>query len=212
MHAAISPDGRTLAFVTDEPDHQRLMVKDLSAGSALELFRADSVDNLGWSPDGALVTFYRRGIYGVPRFGGQPRFVAGGAYYAWSPDGSRIAAADGAEGAIRIGQVGSGQMHRVAIEDLGLLHDIDWSRQSDRLAILSRDKQRLSVIWIVTPDGKGMRRLYSDAMTLQSARWSPAGTRCTACARETKYASPQGSCCRQRLSCTASAPVGSPPD
>ena len=172
--AAISPDGRTIAFVTDEPDHQRLMVKDLSVGSALELFRADSVANLGWSPDGALVTFYRRGIYGVPRFGGQPRFVAGGAYYAWSPDGSRIAAADGAEGAIRIGQVG-GQMHRVAIEDVGLLHDIDWSRQSDRLAILSRDKQRLSVIWIVTPDGKSIRRLYSDAMTLQSPRWSPTG-------------------------------------
>ena len=103
-------------------------------------------------------------------------------------------------------------MHRVAIEDLGLLHDIDWSRQSDRLAILSRDKQRLSVIWIVTPDGKGMRRLYSDAMTLQSARWSPAGDAVYCLrTRDEGTGSPQGSSCRQRLSCTASAPVGSPP-
>ncbi|HWZ98561.1 MAG TPA: DNA-binding protein [Candidatus Dormibacteraeota bacterium] len=108
--AAVSRDGHFVAFLSDRDGQMDVWVTqigsgqfhNLTHGSAPELVNP-SVRTLGFSPDGALVTFWVRkqsgsassgadiGIWGVPTLGGQPSpYLEGAAEYAWSQDGTRL--------------------------------------------------------------------------------------------------------------------------
>lgn len=107
--AAISRDGHFVAFLSDRDGPMDVWVTqvgtgefhNLTHGSALELVNP-SVRTLGFTPDGALVTFWVRrpggssgndiSIWAVPTLGGQPRpYLEGAAELDWSHDGSRLA-------------------------------------------------------------------------------------------------------------------------
>ena len=107
--AAVSRDGHFVAFLSDRDGQMDVWVAqvgsgefhNLTRGSAPELVNP-SVRTLGFSPDGAFVTFWARsknssssgdiGIWAVPTLGGQPRpYLEGAAEYDWSRDGSRLA-------------------------------------------------------------------------------------------------------------------------
>ena len=107
--AAVSRDGHFVAFLSDRDGQMDVWVAqvgsgefhNLTRGSAPELVNP-SVRTLGFSPDGAFVTFWARsknssssgdiGIWAVPTLGGQPRpYLEGAAEYDWSGDGSRLA-------------------------------------------------------------------------------------------------------------------------
>jgi len=75
--------------------------QNLTRGAAPEIVNP-SVRALGFSPDGALVTFWARGrggssqpdigVWAVPLLGGQPRpYLDGVAEFDWSSDGARLA-------------------------------------------------------------------------------------------------------------------------
>ena len=50
---ALSPDGKSVAFVTGKQDQgQRLMLQDLEGGQAIELSKASVFWDPRWSPDG----------------------------------------------------------------------------------------------------------------------------------------------------------------
>lgn len=107
----VSPDGRTLALVTDAPDPFR---RDLTLGFLSTKGGAVSVPNLSevsplghsdpaWSPDGRTVAFtynQRSGAIGSPRIAlytvatRKMRFLTGPGFArpSWSPDGRWIAA------------------------------------------------------------------------------------------------------------------------
>lgn len=106
--AAISADGRFVAFLSDRAGRMDVWLtqvgsgqfQDLTRGSAPELVNP-SIRTLGFSPDGALVTFWARGrtgsdppdigIWAVPLLGGPPRpYLEGAAEYAWTQDGARL--------------------------------------------------------------------------------------------------------------------------
>jgi Tol biopolymer transport system component len=105
--AAVSRDGKFVAFLSDRDGHTDVWVTqpgsgqfhNLTHGSAPELINP-SVRALGFSPDGSLVTFWVRqptdaiaqiGVWAVPTLGGEPRpYLEGTAEYDWSNDGSRI--------------------------------------------------------------------------------------------------------------------------
>jgi Tol biopolymer transport system component len=106
--AAVSRDGHLVAFLSDRDGPMDVWVTqvgsgqfhNLTRGSALGLVNP-SVRNLGFSPDGSLVTFWVRrqdgssggniDIWGVPTLGGQPRpYLEGVAEFDWSRDGSRL--------------------------------------------------------------------------------------------------------------------------
>jgi Tol biopolymer transport system component len=106
--AAISRDGHLVAFLSDRDGPTDVWVTqigsgefhNLTGGSGLELVNP-SIRTLGFSPDGALVTFWVRrqdgssagniSIWAVPTLGGQPRpYLDGVAEFDWSPDGSRL--------------------------------------------------------------------------------------------------------------------------
>ena len=107
--AAVSRDGHFVAFLSDRDGQMDVWVAqvgsgefhNLTRGSAPELVNP-SVRTLGFSPDGAFVTFWARSknssnsgdisIWAVPTLGGQPRpYLEGAAEYDWSGDGSRLA-------------------------------------------------------------------------------------------------------------------------
>jgi Tol biopolymer transport system component len=107
--AAVSRDGQFVAFLSDRDGRMDVWVTqvgsgqfhNLTRGSAPELVNP-SIRTLGFSPDGAFVTFWVRkandssggeiGIWAVPTLGGSPKpYLEGVAEFDWSHDGSRLA-------------------------------------------------------------------------------------------------------------------------
>ncbi|MGC1485417.1 MAG: hypothetical protein WA789_16610 [Candidatus Acidiferrum sp.] len=106
--AAVSRDGQFVAFLSDRDGQMDVWVTqvgsgqfhNLTHGSAPELVNP-SIRTLGFSPDGAFVTFWVRkhngsstseiSIWAVPTLGGQPKpYLEGVAEFDWSHDGSRL--------------------------------------------------------------------------------------------------------------------------
>ncbi|HEX5474659.1 MAG TPA: hypothetical protein VFX12_08375 [Vicinamibacterales bacterium] len=105
--AALSRDGRFVAFLSKHDGPTDIWLTqigsgrfhNLTHGRASELLNP-SVRMLGFTPDGAFVTFWARqagreaggiGVWAVPALGGEPRpLLAGVAECDWSPDGSRL--------------------------------------------------------------------------------------------------------------------------
>jgi Tol biopolymer transport system component len=107
--AAVSRDGQFVAFLSDQDGKMDVWVTqvgsgvfhNLTRGTAPELVNP-SVRTLGFSPDGAFVTFWVRksngssggdiSIWAVPTLGGQPKpYLDGVAEFDWSRDGSQLA-------------------------------------------------------------------------------------------------------------------------
>ncbi|MEO8258392.1 MAG: DNA-binding protein [Acidobacteriota bacterium] len=106
--AAISPDGRLAAFLSDRDGQMDVWMTrlgsgqfhNLTAGTAPELVNG-SVRTLGFTPDGALVTYWVRrpdgkqgaaiGVWSVPTQGGTSTpYLDSAAEFDWSRDGSRL--------------------------------------------------------------------------------------------------------------------------
>lgn len=102
--AALSRDGRFVAFLSNRDGRTNVWVTQIGAGQFYNLTAGaggelvnPSVRTLGFSPDGAMVTFWRRtpdgeiGIWSAPVLGGAPRpYLEGVAEYDWSNDGKRL--------------------------------------------------------------------------------------------------------------------------
>ena len=94
---AMSPDGRQLAWSSDQSGHAEIYVRSLDADGDARQITADGMENVepAWSPDGRWIAYHsriRRGIWVMPAGGGTPRRLAEfGSRPAWSPDGRRIA-------------------------------------------------------------------------------------------------------------------------
>ncbi len=106
--AAVSRDGSFVAFLSDRAGRMDVWISQVGTGQFYNLTRGrvqelvnPSVRTLGFSPDGALVTFWARGaerssagdisIWAIPTLGGQPRpYLEGVAEFDWSNDGSRV--------------------------------------------------------------------------------------------------------------------------
>jgi Tol biopolymer transport system component len=106
--AALSRDGRFVAFLSDRDGRVDVWVSQVGSGQFYNLTRDTarelvnpSLRTLGFSPDGTLVTFWARSpagegqsnisVWGAPVLGGPPRpYLDGAAEYDWSSDGARL--------------------------------------------------------------------------------------------------------------------------
>jgi Tol biopolymer transport system component len=106
--AAVSRDGNFVAFQSDRDGRLDVWVTQVGTGRFYNLTRGNSADianpsvrELGFSPDGTLVTFWARrhdgsksgdiGVWAVPILGGQPRpYLEGVAEFDWSSNGSLV--------------------------------------------------------------------------------------------------------------------------
>jgi|HubBroStandDraft_6_1064221.scaffolds.fasta_scaffold14155_1 Tol biopolymer transport system component len=107
--AAVSRDGQFIAFLSDRGGRTDVWVTQVGSGRFHNLTRGldgelvnPSIRELGFSPDGSLVTFWLRrqsgppgediSVWAVPTLGGEPRpYLEGAAEVTWSPDGNRLA-------------------------------------------------------------------------------------------------------------------------
>ena len=107
--AAVSRDGNFVTFLSDRDGPMDVWVTQVGSGQFHNLTHGSmpglanpSIRTLGFSPDGAFVTFWVRkqdgssagdiSIWAVPTLGGQPRlYLEGAAEYDWSHDGSQLA-------------------------------------------------------------------------------------------------------------------------
>ena len=102
--AAVSRDGRLVAFLSDRAGPMDVWITQVGSGEFHNLTHGaatgmvnPSIRNLGFSPDGSLVTYWTRrqggdiSVWAVPALGGEPRpYLQGVAEYDWSHDGSRL--------------------------------------------------------------------------------------------------------------------------
>ena len=106
--AAVSSDGRFVAFLSDRDGAVDVWVTQVGTGQFHNLTRGrvrdivnPSIRALGFSPDAALVTFWARGakgpgtadigVWAIPVLGGAPRpYLEGAAEFDWSHDGTRL--------------------------------------------------------------------------------------------------------------------------
>jgi len=179
-YPALSPDGRSVAYVTGKPRKgQRLMLQDLKGGQAIEISKASRIGNPRWSPDGAeLAAFWedpqQAGIFLIPRLGGRPRHIAEGISLCWSPGGGQIAALRPAEHGFWIVDKVTGSATRVHLNGFRWTLDLDWSAASNFLAVLTELEDGRRAIWTVHPDGSQQRKVIEED-GLDSPRWSAAG-------------------------------------
>ena len=105
--AAISRDGRFVAFRSDRDGRMDVWVTQVGTGKFYNLTQGAETDiansslrTLGFTPDGSLVTYWRRvidsagthiGMWAAPVLGGPPRpYLDGVAEADWSADGTRL--------------------------------------------------------------------------------------------------------------------------
>ncbi len=91
-----SPDGKTVAFVSEEHGASRIWLLQLASGQQTALTEGPADDYPQVSPDGTAVLFRRRegqhwDLYRVPTVGGAPSRVAHGIQHgAWTQDAERV--------------------------------------------------------------------------------------------------------------------------
>jgi TolB protein len=177
---AISPDGRTVAYVSGKPSEgMRILVRDIAGGQALEIWSGEHVFDLGWSPDGAHVLVGGQGkmpggLWLVPGFGGAPTAIRPwGSVNAMSPDGMRIVVASQNEVGFRVIAVAGGPTRPVKLTGFQWTFDLAWPRP-DLVVVLTGTPDHKYVVWALAPDGRDPRQLHADALPIQAVCTSPA--------------------------------------
>jgi eukaryotic-like serine/threonine-protein kinase len=107
---SLSPDGRSIAFISNRDGHFNIYVTLLHGGNLVEVTHdADLKRAPSWSPDGATLAYAQLNesgvwdIWEVPALGGTPRrVILNAADPTWSPDGHSLAYFSPADGAIWI--------------------------------------------------------------------------------------------------------------
>jgi Tol biopolymer transport system component/DNA-binding winged helix-turn-helix (wHTH) protein len=180
--AALSPDGRRIAYLSSDGVEKRVLVRDLTGGSPLTILAAPEAGYLSWSPDGTELLVWARGagyngIYRVAQLGGTPHPVAPGMYVScWMNDGATVAVPSYIGGTISFYDRSGGRQRSISLRDVSWsIWSIDWSPTAGRLALTSSDEQGRFTLWTVRPDGSEQTRVLTSSTAISSARWSPRG-------------------------------------
>jgi serine/threonine-protein kinase len=154
---ALSPDGRTLAYVAGPPGKRRVYVRQVDSGRPIPLTDAGVAGaqrRPDWSPDGTRIVFQageqgfgvrpavRTGtLYTIPSLGGTPTRLlppeADGVAItpAWSPDGKQIAYCR-SDGIYVISAAAGGIAKPILITNTAV-HSVRWSPDSSKLAYVA---------------------------------------------------------------------------
>jgi Tol biopolymer transport system component len=179
LGAAISPDGRSIAFSAARgTDDVRVFVRDIAAGQALEIWKGISVQQLAWLADNARIAMsggrpQSANLWIVPRFGGEPRALPfQSAFVSPSPDGSRLALSSYSSGGFRVISLDGEELSPVP-QSLRNIRQIEWVAP-DKVVALEVPPSGDSSVWAMTPRGENVRRVYFSADRMLGICASPA--------------------------------------
>ncbi len=178
--AAISPDGRFVAFLSDRDGVLDVWITQVGSSQFYNLTRGafdelvnPSIRTLGFSPDGSLVTFWaRRGegtapsdisTWAVPLLGGDPRvYLEGAAEVGWSQDGSRVAYHTAAPGdpLLVASSIHERPDHPVYEAGAGLhAHFPQWSPDARFIYLAQGSPPDAMDLWRIKADGGAAERI-----------------------------------------------------
>jgi Tol biopolymer transport system component len=183
VEAALSPDGRSLAYVVSRAGADHLVVRDLAGGAAVELASGPRVAQLQWTTGGKELGFWlalpdtgglrlisRLGgsIRKLPYRGGAASFAPGGRWLAMVPIGTPEA---------RIVDLESGDTSTIHLEgSWNWNYGFVWNPAGDRLAyVATRQGQEQSDLRLTDRDGRHQRLLVTDTTAMSNPVWSDDG-------------------------------------
>ena len=168
---SISPDGRTVAFVSGRDGTFRIWLKQLESGSETALTPGPDDDSPRFSPDGSWILFtHNRAAYRVPSLGGEPRRIIDNVDHAgWSPDGREIAFVRyevlGPKVASNIGvaSVQDGTSRLVHRFENQMLRAPAWSPDGNSIALVPQRAGNVGTparkVILVSPDGQTVQEV-----------------------------------------------------
>jgi Tol biopolymer transport system component/DNA-binding winged helix-turn-helix (wHTH) protein len=178
--AAVSPDGRLVAYASERDTGLEIVVTGITAGSAELAVTADEGQNMqpSWSPDGQWLAFHsrkRRGVWIVPASGGTARQIVDfGSDPAWAPDGSRLAFTSDAGGMASqsvlwtVGRDGQDLRPLTAVgQPPGGHHEPTYSWSGREVAFVVRRGGWTDELWRVPAAGGQPSRVIADAAITQ---------------------------------------------
>ena len=183
---AASPDGKTIAFMSDRDGVPRIWLKQVAAGGELALTEGPD-DFPRFSPDGSTIIFVRAtressSLYRVPLLGGEPRRLLDDVAGAdWSPDGRRLGftrwvSGDRAGSVIGVADANGSAAREIAFVSGRALVTPRWSPNGQTIAAVNGLSNVSAGFGIQLVDvlGGGTRRLESARpnMRQSSVLWS----------------------------------------
>jgi len=177
---ALSPDGRSVAFVSNRDGQWDLYVGLIAGGTVVRITNDPNFEaRPRWSPDGQRLLYARlndSGTYDlwvVPALGGPSRrLVLNGADPAWSPDGRSIAYS--ARGVIWICDATGENPRQVTQPESPLSHlQPVFSHDGHRLAFVRRHSGPYGELAILDLKTGSVRTLTRDGALVWSPAWSP---------------------------------------
>ena len=182
---AISPDGRSVAFVSDRDGHYNLYVTLVSGGSLVQITDSPNLkESPRWSPDGTEVVFSQLNdsgipdIWEVPALGGTPRRLIFGAKDPdWSPDGRSLAYLNMADDTIWISDASGQNRRRVVPPPASPLANTEprFSPDGRELALVLRPGGPYGELAVADVASGKVRQLTHDNALALSPAWSPDG-------------------------------------
>jgi Tol biopolymer transport system component len=177
--AAVSGDGRFVAFLSDRDGQMDVWVTPVGVGQFYNLTRGSigelvnpSVRTLGFSPDGTLVTFWARrpdgsnqlaiGVWAVPVLGGQPRpYLEGAAEFDWSRDRGRVVYhTPGPGDPMYVRESGQSSARQIFSAPAGVhSHFMVWSPDQQFIYFVQGSVPDRMDIWRIPPTGGAPERM-----------------------------------------------------
>lgn len=177
---SFSPDGGSIAFVSDADGVPHIWVLDLDQQKPRQLTEGTRQDaRPRWSPDGESVVFMRGGsLWSIPAGGGEAREIVRDAYNPnWSRDGQRLVFERRYE--IWIADADGGQQTRVSgVPRKELPLAPRWpafSPDGSEIVYLDVDATPFADLWRVDIEGGAPQRLTFAPALASAPVWSPNG-------------------------------------
>ncbi len=182
---SFSPDGRSVAFVSDRGGQSNIWVGLVAGGSLVQITKDPNLkDRPRWSPDGSKLAYARlneAGIFDVwivPALGGTARkILAGASDPAWSPDGRFLAFANYATGTIWICDATGNNPRQLTQEEPNfpfLVHrQPAYSRDGRQMAFVRRRPGPYGELYVAEVATSKMQPLTQDGALVLSPVWSP---------------------------------------
>lgn len=167
--AVLSPDGKTLAYVSGG---RRLVRRRLETGEERDIFHANRIIFLRWSPSSAELLFQVRAdgekTGGWLWSGAGPQRLDVSAVTAWSPDGQEIAHTPRSGKAIHVTRWRKGTERSIPLAGpYGLIRDMDWSPDGARLLVSTEQPEHVTLSSVSTDGSR------QEPITVERELWSP---------------------------------------
>ena len=180
---ALSPDGRSVAFVSNRDGNYNIYVTLIHGGNLVEVTHDPNMKSRPmWSPDGTRLAYGRLNdselpdIWEVPALGGTPRrLILNASDPAWSPDGHSIAYENMADNSIWVSDASGENARLVAslLKTQWRYTEPRFSPDGREIAFVKRSNGPYGELEVADLASGKVQQLTNDGALALSPAWSP---------------------------------------